>query len=360
MQKGKRKEKKMKKKHKRKESLLFISILWISSILCGCSAAKINLPIETSVSERSIFAMDTYMNLKIYGKQAEEALDQACDKIEELENLLSVTIENSDIWKINQANGNTITVKEDTASILQTALEIGNETQGALDITLYPIVKEWGFTTGEYKIPKEETLKSLLEYVDYQQIELNGNQVHLPKGTQIDCGALAKGYTGDRIIELLKENQIKSALINLGGNVQLLGSKPDGTLWKIGIRNPFELDKELCILSLSDKAVITSGNYERYFIGEDGKSYCHIMDAENGYPAENGLVSVTVIGKEGVRCDALSTALFVKGLKKATEFWQEKKDFDMILVTEEKTIYLTEGIAADFQNMSNMEVKVLQ
>jgi len=341
----------------KKITLSFIYIGIASILLCGCLGVP--KASKTEAVEQSIFAMDTYMNLRAYGEQAEEALTLSCEKITELENLFSVTKEGSDIWQINQAKGKTIEVSEDTKKILKTAIEVGDETQGALDITLYPVLKEWGFTTEEYQIPEKKKLQSLLQHVDYKQIELNGNQVSIPKEAQIDFGALAKGYTSDQIIEILKENGVESALINLGGNVHTLGTKPDGSLWKIGIRNPFGTS-EMCILSIADYAVITSGNYERYFTGEDGKNYWHILDASDGYPADNGLVSVTIIGKEGVRCDALSTALFVAGLEKASEYWQDRQDFDMVLVTEKGKIYITEGIEANFKNVSQMPLEVIR
>ncbi len=314
---------------------------------------------KDSMTERSVFAMDTYMNLRVYGKNTEETISLACDRIKELEDLLSVTKEGSDIWQINHADGETVSVSEDTINILNTAVLVGEETQGTLDITLYPVLKEWGFTTQEYQIPKQERLQELLTYVDYRRINIQGTQVSVPKETELDCGALAKGYTSDQILKILKENNIKSALINLGGNIHMLGTKPDGSLWKIGIRNPFEDSGEMCILSASDCAVITSGNYERYFIGEDGKQYCHILDASNGYPADNGLVSVTIIGESGIFCDAFSTAFFAAGMEEAVAYWRKKQNFEMVLVTTEKKIYITEGIKDNIRNVSEMTVDII-
>lgn len=340
--------------------VLLITLYLICGILSGCSIADLgHFTQKDKLAERSIFAMDTIMNLKIYGKQAENVLSLSCSRIEELEELLSVTQEGSDIWRINHAKGELTEISEETATILNMAIQIGEETKGALDITLYPVLTEWGFTTNKYRIPEPERLQTLLEYVDYRQIELHEMQVRIPEEAAIDCGALAKGYTGDQIVEIFKENGVKSALINLGGNVHTLGTKPDGSLWKIGIRNPFEDAGEICILSIADRAVVTSGNYERYFIGEDGTRYWHILDASNGYPANNGLVSVTIIGEEGLRCDALSTALFVAGMEEAVSYWRDRQDFEMLLVTEDKKLYITEGIAANINNVSEMEMKII-
>ena len=169
----------------------------------------------------------------------------------------------------------------------------------------------------------------------------------MPTGMQLDLGAIGKGYTGDIISELLKVHGVTSALLDIGGNVQMIGRKPDGSRWRVGIQNPFG-EGRLGVLEGEDGAVVTSGNYERYFIGEDGKRYGHIIDPYTGYPAENGLASVSIIAKEGKRCDALSTAVYVMGLEKAIEYWRENGGFEMLLATDENEIYLTEGIKDDF------------
>lgn len=163
----------------------------------------------------------------------------------------------------------------------------------------------------------------------------------------LDLGAVGKGYAGDVIAELLRENGVTSALLDIGGNIQAIGSKTDGSDWRLGIRDPFG-EGNVGVLSVSDKAVVTSGSYERYFIGEDGKQYGHIIDPSTGYPAESGLMSAAVIAKEGKLCDALSTSLFVMGLDKAADYWRGNKNFDMILITEDGEIYITEGIKDSF------------
>lgn len=332
----------------------------ILGVFCSCSISEIGSTLQNNtMEEQSIFAMDTYINIRAYGKQSERTIAVCCDKIRELEQRFSVTEEGSDVWQINQAGGNKIEVSEDTISILNTAIQIGDETQGALDITIYPVLKEWGFTTKEYQIPEESRLQELLNYVDYRQIVIQGTEVSIPEGGAIDLGSLAKGYTSDRIVEIFKENGVESALINLGGNVHTVGTKPDGSLWKIGVRNPLQLSGEMCILSVADCAVITSGTYERYFFGEDGRRYWHILNPEDGRPVVNGVASVTIIGKEGVRCDALSTALFVAGLDQAIAYWREHQDFEMILVTGEEKIYITEGIEENIRNISEMTMEII-
>ena len=329
-----------------------------------CLIAAIGLLTLTACTDNTaeahtldLFAMDTYMNLKVYGSHAEDALQAAEQRITELESMLSVTDEASEIWAVNHANGNPVTVSDDTFAILQTARQVSAESGGALSVSLYPVLQAWGFTTGFYQIPAEDTLHNLLQHVDDSRITINGHQLTLPEHMQLDLGALAKGYTGDAVMDAMRECGVTSAIISLGGNVQALGSKPDGSDWTVGIVNPFAPDTNLGVVTVADKAVITSGNYERYFIGDDGNRYWHILDPVDGYPADNGLISVTVIGESGVRCDALSTALFVEGEKKAVKHWQSSGDFEMVCVTDDGRLLVTED--AQFQPACNLPVTVI-
>jgi thiamine biosynthesis lipoprotein len=195
--------------------------------------------------------------------------------------------------------------------------------------------------------------------VDYTQVILNGNDITIPNGYEIDFGAIAKGYTSDSLIENFKDNGVQSAIVNLGGNVQTLGTKPDGSLWNVAITNPFSPSEELGIVSIEGKAVITSGNYERYFTDDDGNVYWHILDTSTGYPADNGLVSVTIVGESGTMCDALSTALYVMGTDKAIQYWKNSPNFGMVLVTNDKSIYITEDLEDTFQNLTTFNLEVL-
>ncbi len=277
------------------------------------------MPLLTACTNRAeiaktadIFAMDTYMNLKAYGRDAEAAVSESEARIRELEQIFSVTDDTSDIRQINQAGGQPVTVSADTVSVLQIAQHMNQESGGAFSISLYPVLRAWGFTTGKYRIPADDEIAALLKKVDDTRISMDDQTVRCPAGTEIDLGAVAKGYTGDAVIKIMRTHQISSAIINLGGNVQTFGSKPDGSAWSIGITDPFSPDSLIGTVSVTDKAVITSGNYERYFTAEEGKRYWHILDPADGCPADNGLVSVTVIGDCGAECDALSTALFVE------------------------------------------------
>ncbi|MGI6006152.1 MAG: FAD:protein FMN transferase [Ruminococcus sp.] len=292
--------------------------------------------------------MDTYMTFEGYGEDAQQALQEAQAEIEKLESEWSVTDTGSEIYKINHSNGTPVTVSEDTAEIIRFALDMADETGGALEPTIYPVLRAWGFTADENRIPDQAELNTLLQYVDYRRVEADGRQIRLPEGMEMDLGAVGKGYAGDLAAEVLKKEGITSALLNIGGNIQAVGSKTDGDDWRIGIRNPFG-EGYVGVLKESDCAVVTSGNYERYFIGEDGKEYGHIIDPETGYPVDNELASVTIIAKEGKMGDALSTSMFVKGVSGAEDYWRNHRDFDMILITKDGQIRLTEGIQDRFE-----------
>lgn len=339
----------------------------LGMVLCGCSAGQSNtqtskteISVQSEATEaskeesklpepesRDVFAMDTYMVLKAYGSNAKKALEESEKEIQRLESLFSVKVSDSDISKINANSGNPITVNASTRTAIEKAVEVGDMTDGALDITVYPIVREWGFTTGDsenepdYKIPDEWLIDWHLGNVGYDKIIINGSIVTVPTGMEMDLGSVAKGYAADAVVQILDENKIDSALINLGGNVYALGRKPDKTKWKVGIQNPKDTDKMICSLSVENQAVITSGNYERFF-EVDGKKYWHIIDPKTGYPADNGIISATVIGDSGLECDALSTALFVMGTEKAVDFCKKHKEIDAVLVTKDMKIYITD------------------
>lgn len=331
----------------------------IAVILCLTACSKQSQPTE---KKESFFAMDTYITFTAYGENAESLLSQAKDRITALEQLWSVTDEHSEIYSVNHAGGQPVMVSSETGDILSFALDMASRTDGALEPTIYPVLTAWGFTTGENRIPSDEEIKELLNEVGHDKVMQNGTSVQLSDGMMLDLGAVGKGYAGDVVAKLLRESGINSALLDIGGNIQAIGAKPDGSAWRLGIRNPLG-EGNVGVLRVRDMAVVTSGSYERYFVGEDGKRYGHIIDPSTGYPAESGLASVAVVAKEGKLCDALSTSLFVMGLDKATEYWRQNGGFDMLLITENGEIYLTEGIRDSFSldsYHSNMKVHVIE
>ena len=329
---------------KRRRTRQFLAVLLLLlTALSGCGRTDL----EAQEAENSFFAMNTYMTFTAYGEQAEDALADARARVEEVEALWSVTDEGSEIYRANHSGGEPVNVSEETAELVSFALEMAEKTDGALEPTIYPVLRAWGFTTDTKQVPSQEEIDALLEDVGHEKITLDGTLLTVPEGMELDLGAVGKGYAGDLAAEAVRARGIECAILSLGGNIQAVGSRPDGTDWRVGLRSPWE-DGTLGVLRVSDQAVVTSGGYENYFEDEDGNVYWHILDPETGYPAKSGLLSVTIICPQGRMGDALSTALFVMGPQKAEEYWRENGDFEMILVTEEGEILITEGVADRF------------
>lgn len=341
---------------------LLSGVLPLILLLTACTVSPAETPSPSpdapSSAKVTIFAMDTVMSLQVHGGNAQEDLSAITDVINTLERDLSVTREGSDVWNVNHAGGEQVKVGEDAAYLLELAWILGEQTGGALDVTMYPVVKAWGFTTGEYRVPDEAELQELLEKVGYEKIEVVGKSkdlisshldtyVTLPDGMELDLGSIAKGYAGEKAADLLRERGVTSALLNMGGNVQTVGAKTDGSPWRIGIQDPNkDTGAYLGVLELVDQVAITSGGYERNF-EQDGVVYWHIMDPHTGAPARSGLSSVTIVGDKGGLCDGLSTSLFVLGREKALDYWRTYGGFETILV-EDNEVWITGGLAQSF------------
>lgn len=306
-----------------------------------------------------VFAMDTYMTLTAYGENAQEAVEAGIAEIQRLDDLLSTGKDTSEVAQIN-ANGGGV-LSEDTDYLVKRALDIYQSTNGAFDISIYPVMQLWGFTTGNFAVPSESDLAAKLALVDAGKIilsEENGQaSISLPEGMEIDLGGIAKGYTSGRVMDVMKSYGIKSAVINLGGNAHVLGNKTDGSQWKVGIQDPEDENGYLGGVSVTDKAIITSGGYERYFVDEDtGVKYHHIIDPKTGYSANNGLISVTIVSADSTLADGLSTSLFVLGTEDAITYCEEhcaEDGFDAIMEDEDGKLYITDDIYDDFINMNN-------
>lgn len=326
-------------------SLLLAGVLAAGAVLTGCGGEQ-----KVSSQSSQVFAMDTVMLLTVYGDQAQQGLDQAEQTIQKLEKLWSATDENSEIWALNHSGGNWVELSEDTREILSRGLELCALTDGALDLTAYSAVQAWGFPTGAYRVPDEAELEQLVGTIDYTQVELDDNQARLPEDMSLDLGAVAKGRLGEVLSQDLKELGVTSALLELGGNIQTVGTKPDGSRWRVGIQDPNSQEGGyLAIVEVADQAVVTSGDYQRYF-EQDGQTYCHIMDPATAAPADSGVDSVSIVGSDGTVCDALSTALFVMGEEKGSQFWKDhpELDFEAIFVSQDGTIAVTEGLEEHF------------
>jgi len=322
---------------------VFIFLL-ISFLFSGCTD-----PGASASEERSLFAMDTYMTLTAYGQHASKALDAAEKEIHALDQLLSTGDPNSEITKLNQEGE--AALSDVSSYLLQRSFEVYDLTGGAFNPLIYPLMKAWGFTEQDYRLPDEMTISALLPLLHLDDIDFDEKtkQVAFQQpGMMLDFGGIAKGYTSARIMQIFAEQGVTSGLVSLGGNVQVLGSKPDGSLYKVAIRDPERDQSFLGIVEVADKAVITSGGYERYF-EEDGVIYHHILDPETGYPADRGLISVTIVSSDGTLADGLSTALYVLGEAKGSEVWKSHSDlFDVIFLTEDHTLYVSDGLRDTF------------
>ncbi len=295
--------------------------------------------------EASMEAMDTYMNFKVFGSNSMYAIEEIQDEVKALEGSLSATDKKSEIFGLN--NNGQAKLSGDTIELVNRSLELCDSLGGALDISVYPIVREWGFISGDYKVPSGSEIEELLTKVNYKNIKVDNNTVTLKDGMQLDLGAVAKGYAADKCLDIVGNEALKSAILNFGGTVATYGLKPDGSRWKVAITDPDNTSEYFGYLSCETAVVATSGGYERYF-EKDGKTYIHIINPETGYPVDNGVKSVSVVCSEGVYADALSTALYVMGKDKAMEYFKKHRDFDFIILTDDNKMYISSGISADF------------
>lgn len=327
-------------------------------LLCGCSDGKNGVTGNSAAeAKREIFAMDTVMYVTAYGDNAQAAVDAAAAEISRLDALLSVGSDSSEISRLNSTGKGELSA--DTKYLVERSLEFYGTTDGAYDMTVSPLMELWGFTGTSPAVPDESDIQKTLARCGSDKISLSGSSISLGEAGGIDLGGIAKGYTGDRIMKIYSEYGVTSGMISLGGNVQCYGAKPDGSMWRCGITDPlhpYENDRFLGIVSIRGKAVVTSGGYERSFT-ENGHTYHHIMDMKTGYPAESGLISVTIVSSDGTKADALSTACFVMGAEKAADYWRRYgDDFDIIMQTDTGRIMVTEGLASAFECTEPFEI----
>lgn len=326
----------------------------VLAILAVCIVAGSTLDNQNKEATRSLFAMDTYMEITAYGRNSEKAVDAASAEIKRLDGLLSTGSQTSEVSALNKSK--TGKLSDDTAYLLERSQEINRDTNGAFDITIYPVMRAWGFTGEGFRVPPDQELSMLTDAVDMTQLQYENGVLTIPQDMEIDFGGIAKGYTSERVADIMKRYGIRSAKLNLGGNVQTIGAKPDKSAWKIAIKSPDESEAYIGIVSVEDKAVVTSGGYERYF-DQDGVRYHHIIDPKTGKPADNGLVSVTIISGDGTYADGMSTALFVLGKDKAISYWKSHREqFDFVLLDESGMMYISEGIENHFTSEHQFEI----
>lgn len=318
--------------------LLFVLLL---PLLSACT-------VNTQPVSTYFFSMDTVMSLTVYAKNersGNKVLSDAESEIERINTLLTAMMGSMQGTAAGEGTGFAALSESDRAeaeALLARVMEIAEMTDGAFDPTVYPLMKAWGFYSGDYHVPDDSELADLLAGVGYEKYGADPDVL-------LDLGAVGKGYAAQKTRALLQEKGITSAIIDLGGNVSLLGSKPDGASFVAGICDPDDPSALIARVSVSDCAVVTSGSYERCF-EMDGITYSHILDPHTGRPVDNTLTSVTVISEDDVLSDALSTALFVMGRDGAIEFYRKNVcDFNMVLVEKDRSITITEGLTDCFQ-----------
>ena len=323
----------------------------------------------------SSIKLNTAVQITIYDSQDKALLDDCLALCDKYELVFSRTNEKSELYKLNHrkdtsdkdpnADGQTTPypvsgtadtwhISEDLASLLSQGLSITRECDGAFDIAIAPLTSLWDFTAEDPKVPDDAAIQKALPLCSSDGVTIDGQDITLPSDDiQFDVGAIAKGYIADRMKDLLVKKGVKSAIINLGGNVLCIGSKPDGTPFKVGIQKPFaDRNETEAVMDITGKSVVSSGIYERCF-KQGGKLYHHILNPQTGYPYDNGLISVTIISDQSVDGDALSTTCFALGLEDGLKF-AEKKGVQAVFITEDYELHYTDGFQDEI-NVTDVE-----
>ncbi len=314
-------------------------LILLCAVFCISSTSCLNDENKYTVD---LFALDTIINLTIYDENGENIAKECNSEILRLEKLFSVTDENSEIYKINNSNGKTISVSDELVNLIHYAQNISQSTQGAFDITLYPILKLYGFTTDVYNVPSQKEIEQALKLVNYENITIEENNITLEEGMQLDLGGIAKGYVAQKVNDIFVKNQVDKAVINIGGNVLTYNDRNNEDTWNIGIKSHINNDI-FAVLQLSETSIATSGAYQRNFTVDD-KFYHHIIDPKTGLPASTEIKSVTVVCDDAVKGDALSTAFYVMGIDEAIEYCSHTNDIDIFIISEDENIYMSKTL----------------
>lgn len=322
--------------------LLLLSLVFL--LLSGCRKTPSVSPVS-----RTGFYFDTVISITVYDSAYEYALEECLLLAEKYEQLLSTTVEGSDIWNINHASGLPVAVAEDTYYLLQRAMDYAALTDGRVDLTVAPLSSLWNFSTmnsDSHELPSPEDISQCISHVNYKNVILSPEERSVtltdPQAS-IDLGFIAKGFIADKMKEYIVQEKILSALINLGGNVLTIGAKPDGSPYTIAVQKPFAASGEaVTAVSATDCSVVTSGIYERYF-EQDGTLYHHILDTKTGYPAETSLTGVTILSSSSLDGDALSTACLILGKEEGLKLIASLPDTEALFIEKSGTLTYSEG-----------------
>lgn len=313
------------------------------------------------LAESTCPCMGTVMSLKAFGENADASLQEVKRAALRLEHLLSRFLPNSEISAINKHAGLSLQkLSTETYDVLTQAVQIAGICQSGFDITVGPLVHLWTVNNSDAKPPNGTLIKQVLPLVNYRDVILDPDQTkaglsHI--GQSIDLGGIGKGYASAKFVEICKNQGITSAFVNIGGNVLTLGRKPNGESWRIGIQHPRQESSLVGLVCVSDKAVVTSGDYQRYFTDEAGNKYHHIIDPTTGYPAQSGLISVTIVADNATIADALSTAVFVAGMQKGLALIKRFPGTEAIFIDEKLQVNVTIGLKDNFQGAQDFNVR---
>lgn len=303
---------------------------------------------------KSDFYLDTVVSIQIYNpdEKSESTIDKAFTRIGQLENILSVHVKDSDLYKIKENAGIApVKVSDETFYLFKKSLEYSELSKGVFDITTGPLVALWAIDPPTGHIPTGEELKETMPLTDYTKVVLDEDSKTImlkDKNMFANLGAIAKGYIADEVKKVLLDNKVEHGIINLGGNVLLVNNKPSGQDFKVGVQDPFSnRGYYLGFVNAKDVSIVSSGDYERYF-EVDGKRYHHILSPFTGFPAENEVSQVTIISKYSVDGDALSTTAFLLGLEDAMDLIESIEGTEAIFITKDKKIVMTSGIKDQF------------
>lgn len=308
--------------------------------------------------EREEFLLGTLVNLKVYDADKEEALDKAIDRIEELDGTFSMTNPDSELYAVNEASGKEpVEVSDEMFYVIEEAINYAEESGGHYDPTIGALTDLWGIGGDDAVVPSQEAIDEVLPLVGYETVELDkeNSTVYLPEeGMKLDLGSIAKGYITDEATEVLVDEGVTTAIVDLGGDIYLLGPSSRGysNPWRIGVQNPFDDRGQIVgLLPVIDEAVVTSGIYERLITAEDGTEYHHILDPDTGYSFDNEIAGLSVTAETAMDGDALSTVLFSMGLEEGLAYASERSDITAVFITRDKEIYVSAGDETDFELM---------
>lgn len=356
-----------------KKTILFSAFLLFISVLVGCNGAnegnneKNGPTLISDPYERTEFLMGTVVNIRIYDEGKEEVLDPVFDRIKSLADHITVNEEedaNSEIALINEKAGlEPVKVSDDIYQLIEAGLYYSAKAEGSYDISIGPLTNLWKIGYPDARKPEQSEIDAILPLINYKDIKLNETEktVFLKRpGMQLDLGSIAKGFIADETVEMLKEHDVTTAIIDLGGNIIVVGNNPSGNKWNVGIQDPdpeAARGKTIGKISETNKSVVTSGIYER-ILEVDGESYHHLLDPKTGYPFNNDIAGVTIVSNKSIDGDGLSTSVFSKGIQEGLQFIEQFESAEAIFISRDKKVYITSGLKGNFE-LTNDEFQLV-